>query len=341
MTKRSAIDPPLELWAGVECTINRVDDTFFDQLEWSDHTQRLDDLERFAALGIRALRHPIQWERTAPGGLAQADWSWADSRLGRLRELGIRPIVGLVHYGSGPSTTNLLDPAFPDRLAQFAGAVAERYPWIADYTPVNEPLTTARFSGLYGHWYPHGRDELARDLAADRTPDHPVLAAPGWWRRPHRFFFGDDLDPGAAEPSADASRNCKSAITHEPRPILIVGAGGTLGRAFMRLCELRGLPYQARTRQELDIADPAQVGAELERVRPWAVVNAAGYVHVDQAECEPEQCFRANAGGAAMLQRTRQRARNPAASAGGRARPLPARARGRGARASGRFLVAK
>src|SRR5919199_5877649 len=26
------------------------------------------------------------------------------------------------------------------------------------YSPVNEPLTTARFSGLYGLWYPHGRD---------------------------------------------------------------------------------------------------------------------------------------------------------------------------------------
>ena len=25
-----------------------------------------------------------------------------------------------------------------------------RYPWIDAYTPVNEPLTTARFSGLYG-----------------------------------------------------------------------------------------------------------------------------------------------------------------------------------------------
>ena len=26
------------------------------------------------------------------------------------------------------------------------------------YTPINEPLTTARFCGLYGHWYPHGHD---------------------------------------------------------------------------------------------------------------------------------------------------------------------------------------
>jgi dTDP-4-dehydrorhamnose reductase len=36
--------------------------------------------------------------------------------------------------------------------------VAARYPWLRDYTPVNEPLTTARFSGLYGVWYPHHRN---------------------------------------------------------------------------------------------------------------------------------------------------------------------------------------
>ena len=34
-------------------------------------------------------------------------------------------------------------------------AVAHRYPWIDAYTPINEPHTTARFSGLYGLWYPH------------------------------------------------------------------------------------------------------------------------------------------------------------------------------------------
>ena len=98
------------------------------------------------------------WERTAPHGLETADWSWPDERLGRLRELGIRPIAGLVHHGSGPRDTNLLDPLFPEKLAAYAGAVAARYPWLDAYTPVNEPLTTARFSGLYGVWYPHGRD---------------------------------------------------------------------------------------------------------------------------------------------------------------------------------------
>src|SRR5207253_6883246 len=51
------------------------------------------------------------------------------------------------------------DPGFAEGLAEFAGRVAERYPWVKAWTPVNEPLTTARFSALYGHWYPHARDD--------------------------------------------------------------------------------------------------------------------------------------------------------------------------------------
>jgi dTDP-4-dehydrorhamnose reductase len=73
----------------------------------------------------------------------------------------MRPIVGLVHHGSGPAHTSLLDPGFAEGLADFARAVAERYPWVDGYTPVNEPLTTARFSGLYGLWHPHERSAEA------------------------------------------------------------------------------------------------------------------------------------------------------------------------------------
>jgi len=151
--------PSLELWGGIECTVNRVRDRYFDQIERTGHATRIADLDLVAALGIRTLRYPVLWERTAPNGIEQADWSWPDERLQRLRELDIRPIVGLVHHGSGPADTSLIDPAFPERLAAYAGAVAVRYPWVTDYTPVNEPLTTARFSGLYGHWYPHARDD--------------------------------------------------------------------------------------------------------------------------------------------------------------------------------------
>ena len=149
----------LELWGGVECTYNRVGDEYFDQCWRTGHDTRLSDLDLFAELGIRALRYPVLWERTAPDGPARADWSWADERLARLQALGIRPIVGLVHHGSGPRWTSLVDPSFPEGLAEYAGAVAARYPWVRDWTPVNEPLTTARFSGLYGHWYPHGKDD--------------------------------------------------------------------------------------------------------------------------------------------------------------------------------------
>jgi dTDP-4-dehydrorhamnose reductase len=87
------------------------------------------------------------------------DWSWADERLAKVRALGIRPIVGLLHHGSGPGYTDLTDPLFPERFRYFASEVARRYPWIDAFTPINEPLTTARFSGLYGHWYPHARDD--------------------------------------------------------------------------------------------------------------------------------------------------------------------------------------
>lgn len=157
--RQDAGQHPLQLWGGVECTHNRVGDDYFDQLERAGHDWRASDLERFASLGISAIRYPVLWERIAPHGLDSIDWSWADERLNRLRELNIRPIVGLVHHGSGPRDVDLLSARFVEELPHFARAVAKRFPWIETYTPVNEPLTTARFSGMYGHWHPHGRDD--------------------------------------------------------------------------------------------------------------------------------------------------------------------------------------
>jgi dTDP-4-dehydrorhamnose reductase len=152
---------PLALWGGIECTVNRVGDRSFDQLRQSGHDRRLDDIDAIAELGVTALRYPVLWERTAPKDPHQSDWSWSDARLERLGARGIEPIVGLVHHGSGPHYTNLLDPGFAAGLARHASAVARRYPWVELYTPINEPLTTARFSGLYGWWYPHRRDDGA------------------------------------------------------------------------------------------------------------------------------------------------------------------------------------
>lgn len=143
---------PLQLWGGVECTVNRVRDTYFDQVELSGHARRITpDLERFADLGLRTLRTGVLWEHHVD----DAAWASADTLLHEMRRLDLNPIVELLHHGSGPPTTSLLDPEFPEKLAAYGLRVARRYPDVLDYTPVNEPQTTGRFSCLYRHWYPH------------------------------------------------------------------------------------------------------------------------------------------------------------------------------------------
>ena len=151
----------LERWCGIECTVSRVGETYTDQLHRTGHHDRLEDLDRIAALGFTAIRYPLLWERVSPASPDVADWSWSDTRMARLRMLGLRVIAGLVHHGSGPRYTDLLDDGFAAGVARHAASVAERYPWIEDWTPVNEPVTTARFAALYGHWYPHARSEAA------------------------------------------------------------------------------------------------------------------------------------------------------------------------------------
>lgn len=531
----------LELWAGVECTVNRTGDRWTDQLVRSGHDARRDDLDRLAALGVRTVRYPVLWERVTPHVDDVPDWRWSDERLAHLRALGIRPIVGLLHHGSGPAGTSLDDPAFPARLARFARLVAERYPWVDAYTPVNEPLTTARFSGLYGLWYPHARDDgafarivvaqcvatalamrairqvrpdailvqtedlgrthatmrlayqarfenmrrwatwdlldgrvdrthpfrdyvrwadrtgvadalcdrlcdapvppdvigvnhyltserfldhrldrypaalhggngrdryvdveavrvdacatagpaallreawtryrrpvvvteahlgctreqqlrwlrdvwegahaaraagadvravttwsafgafdwaslltrdegcyepgafdvrapaprptavaqMARALATTGRYDHPALDVEGWWHCDGRLVFVPD-------PAAPEHAFLRPRAGTTPRPLLVTGARGTLGHATLRLCAARGLAAHGTTRDTLDVADPAAVAEQLDALRPWAVINCAGYVRVDDAEWDVDGCYRDNRDAAAVLAR--------------------------------------
>jgi dTDP-4-dehydrorhamnose reductase len=562
--------PPLELWGGIECTVNRVGDAYFDQLKWSGHDARLDDLDRFAQLKLCTLRYPILWERVAPRHPEQLDWRWTDERIAHLQKLDIRPIAGLLHHGSGPRYTSLLDASLPEKLAAYARAVARRYPHLEYYTPVNEPLTTARFSALYGHWFPHrtdakswarallnqcrgvvlamrdirrinpaaqlvqtedmgrtystralayqadfenerrwlsfdllcgrvGRDHplwhylqwvgvderevaifqdefcppdiiglnyyltserflderlerypeefhggngrheyadvaavrvsaqgvagagamlreaweryrlpvaiteahlgctreeqvrwlwevwneahtareagaevravtvwsllgaynwntlvtrdeghyepgvfdlrrtsscpgptalahLVRDLGQRRRPMSPVLTVPGWWRQPRRLLHDpvlphqphpyqqgtNEVNEGISRHLFGARNSCPKAdeavhavfgycAAREAQPVLIAGATGTLGRAFARICELRHLPHHLLTRQQMDIADRGSVASAIKAHRPWAIINAAGYVRVDDAEREPQRCLRENRDGAEIL----------------------------------------
>lgn len=531
---------PLQLWGGLECTVNRINDIYFSQVDRNGHTHRSDDIARFASLGIQAIRYPVLWERTAPNGLATADWSWPDERLPALRAAGIAPIAGLVHHGSGPPHTSLVDPHFCAGLADFAAAVARRYPWLELYTPVNEPLTTARFSCLYGLWYPHARNDhqflralliqckatvlamrairavnpharllqtddlgktystpdmrdvadfynerrwlawdllcgivgpdyplwsyltstgispddilwfrdnpcppdiigvnyyvtserwldhrperypphfrgqadgrpcadietsralatptagigpllheiwhryhiplavteahidanredqlrwlleiweagkqaraagidvravtvwallgsfdwnslvtankgyyepgpfdvrsplprptaladMVRELASGAPLSHPVLRGQGWWRRPGRFFC-HPVATAEAPGSISADGHC--TVGTLPSPILITGATGTLGRAFARICRKRNLAYRLLSRADMDIADANSVEQALAAWQPWAVINASGYVRVDDAEHDIDRCYRENVQGPATL----------------------------------------
>ena len=190
------------------------------RLERSGHATRL------AIWRVCRPRHPgdslsVLWERSRRTASTASTGRGPTNACSQLRELGVRPIVGLVHHGSGPRHTSLVDPAFPTGLAAFARRVAERYPWVDAYTPVNEPLTTARFSGLYGHWYPHGRDD--RDVRARAR--HPVP----------RRCAGDGGRPVASTHARSSSRRrisdaptarpALAALGRVPQPAAMADAG--------------------------------------------------------------------------------------------------------------------
>jgi dTDP-4-dehydrorhamnose reductase len=139
---------------------------------------------------------------------------------------------------------------------------------------------------------------MLNDLSHGREHDHPVLDAPGWWRRLERLQYA----PVARRPHSPANSlhgaNIKGG---HARPLLITGATGTLGRAFARICEVRGLAYHLLSRREMDVADASSVEHALTEYEPWAVINTAGYVRVDDAETDAERCMRENATGSLTL----------------------------------------
>jgi dTDP-4-dehydrorhamnose reductase len=146
------------IWAGPECSYLTFGDWTCDQLALTGHDGRIDDIDRLAALGATAVRYPVIWGRDR-GTRAPTDWAWAECRLDRLDRLDISPIVGLLHHGFGPDATDPLDPRWPKALAGYASEVARRFPTASAFLPINEPLTTARFGGLYGWWPPYGQDD--------------------------------------------------------------------------------------------------------------------------------------------------------------------------------------
>jgi beta-glucosidase len=154
-------------WAvGIEDTFvpqaHRRTGRALDEYELVDHYARYrDDLRLVADLGVRWMRYGIPWYRVNPEP-GRFDWGWTDRVLTHMVEsLGIRPIVDLVHYGC----PTWLDGAFlhrdyPARVAEYAGAVADRYGGLVQaYPPLNEPVVNAIFCGRNAVWPPNRRSE--------------------------------------------------------------------------------------------------------------------------------------------------------------------------------------
>ncbi len=147
-------------WAvGIENTVNPL--LGWDQYAWTAHRSLWrEDLQRAAHLGVRLIRYGLPWPdlNPAPGVF---DWRWADELMLELGRLNLEPIWDLLHFGA-PSwlPAGLRDPAYPQAVADYAAAFAQRYPHITKITPFNEPYIWAFFTGGNGTWAPHSVSDL-------------------------------------------------------------------------------------------------------------------------------------------------------------------------------------
>ena len=137
---------------GVECSYPRTAAGRRDLLAECGHYDRYrQDLALVRELGLKVLRYGLPYHTicTGPGAY---DWSFADAALGEIQRLGITPILDLLHFGLPDWLGDFQNAEFPAHFADYAEAVAQRYPWVRYYTPVNEIFITARASGWDGVW---------------------------------------------------------------------------------------------------------------------------------------------------------------------------------------------
>jgi len=76
--------------------------------------------------------------------------------------------------------------------------------------------------------------------------------------------------------------------------VLITGVHGQLGRALAGVCTARGLEFDGRDIDTLDIGDAAAVTEWIEGSKPNAVINCAAFTAVDDCESDEYSALRVN-----------------------------------------------
>jgi len=84
---------------------------------------------------------------------------------------------------------------------------------------------------------------------------------------------------------------------------LVTGSGGRLGSALQQMMADDYPDALFATRAEIDVTDYWRLLAELERLTPTIVINAASFTHVDGCEDDPERADQANRIGAGNVAR--------------------------------------
>jgi beta-glucosidase len=159
-TPRWFEDGRLHFALGIEDTFvpqERPGERAIDEYELTEHYERFaDDFALASGVGAELVRWGVPWHRIA-GDPRRWDWSWTDRAVDALLGAGLRPIVDLLHYGTPLWLEDqFAHPDYPRHVAEYGFRFAERYgDRVTDYTPVNEPVVHALFSGEYGYWPPY------------------------------------------------------------------------------------------------------------------------------------------------------------------------------------------
>lgn len=159
---------------GIENSIPTIDNGRIrvDQMETCGHYERWrEDFDLVQELGIHYLRYGPPIHRTFLGPNT-FDWEFADLAFADLKRRDITPIVDLCHFGVPDWLGNFQNPDFAMQFANYAGAFADRYPWVQLYTPVNEMFICAVFSAKYGWW----NEQLTTDSGFVTALKHIVKA---------------------------------------------------------------------------------------------------------------------------------------------------------------------